>query len=186
MMVDDIIYFSSNLKIKDIDFCDEKKLRGAFHDRLKECYLDPALKLNKMKAAFSAGVLLLSMIDALSRYIITDNDKVGARYKEFLRIYITSDSQVINSFYENFRNGLIHEARIKNCCIFSYDYSEDLFRKEDGILIVNPDALANKLKDILQIVDGELKNDMFLQQQFIERLKVDYEAEVENLKRIRF
>lgn len=182
MMVDDIIYFSSNLKIKDIDFCDEKKLRGAFHDRLKECYLDPALKLNKMKAAFSAGVLLLSMIDALSRYIITDNDKVGARYKKFLRIYITSDSQVINSFYENFRNGLIHEARIKNCCIFSYDYSEDLFRKDAEILIVNPNALANSLTNILQRVDLELKENKILQQQFINRLKDDFKDEVEKLK----
>ncbi|MCX9009527.1 MAG: hypothetical protein OIN66_00255 [Candidatus Methanoperedens sp.] len=133
--VDEQLLFTPGLKYSEIKWDNDDALIEAFKDRVKGFYLDPAKCLNDSeKYAFATGVLCVSTIDLLACITISCNSRtVGMRFKQWLKEHITAfDNSDPNSdiladkFYDEFRNGLVHEGRIKNVGQFSYDKKEEL------------------------------------------------------------
>jgi len=58
------------------------------------------------------------------------------------------------ALYEIFRNGLIHEGRIKAGAQFSYDI-ESTVDEPQGILVINPMRLGHEVERALQICVAE-------------------------------
>jgi hypothetical protein len=104
-------------------------------------YLEPAARCAADRHAFAAGVLLVTCIDALARMRF-NNPKVGDRIKRFAREELRSFSAsgLATRFYEDFRNGLVHEARIKNGGQFSLDIGSTVERVSGRM---RPDSCGN-------------------------------------------
>ena len=190
MRIGDILYFSPNYKFSVLNWDDKKILIDAFKDRVKGFYIKPAEKLNGDKNGFAAGVLCATTIDFLARITI-EADNVGERIERWLRKYITEFNQKVpdnrsrtlaRRFYEEFRNGLVHEGRIKNCGQFSDNFSE-LIHMEDKIMVINPVLLLEEIKTSFETYIDNVENDTSLFHQFRRALIRDFGDDVECAKR---
>ena len=190
MRVNNILLFSPVYKFSDLNWDDKKILIDAFKDRVKGFYIEPAEKLNDDKNAFAAGVLCITTIDFLARITIRANT-VGKRIEQWLGKWITEFSQkdpdnqnitLGKRFYEEFRNGLVHEGRIKNCGQFSDDYSE-LIHMEDRIMVINSALLLEAIKTSFETYMDRVENNTSLFHQFRCVLIRDFGDDVEWAKR---
>jgi len=190
MRVGDILRFSPNYKFSDLRWDDKKALIEAFKDRVRGFYLGPAKKLNEDKNGFATGVLCVTTIDFLAR-IATGIDKVGERFSEWLEASIeafreadpdASGQTLANRFYREFRNGLVHEGRIKNAGQFSYDFKE-LIRVVDGIMVVNPARLLNAMNSSFEKHMDQVEREEFAWHQFRCALIRDFQKDVEYANR---
>jgi len=190
MRIGDILYFSPNYKFSVLNWDDKKILIDAFKDRVKGFYIEPAEKLNDDKNGFAAGVLCVTTIDFLARITIRA-DNVGDRIERWLRKYITKFNQIDSNnrsrtrarrFYEEFRNGLVHEGRIKNCGQFSNNFSE-LIHMEDKIMVINSVLLLEAIKTSFETYMDNVENDTSLFHIFRCALIRDFWDDVEWAKR---
>lgn len=186
MRVGDILYFSPNYKFSVLNWDDKKILVDAFKDRVKGFYIEPVEKLNDNKNGFAAVVLCVTTIDFLARITIRANT-VGDRIERWLRKYITEFNQMDSNnrsrtraqrFYEEFRNGLVHEGRIKNCGQFSNNFSE-LIHMEDKIMVINSVLLLEAIKTSFETYMDNVENDTSLFHQFRCALIRDFGDDVE-------
>lgn len=190
MRVGDILYFSPKYKFSDINWDDKEDLINAFKDRVKGFYIEPAVKLNDDKNGFAAGVLCVTTIDFLARVTI-GSDNVGERIEQWLRRYINKFNQmdpdnrnrtITRRFYEEFRNGLVHEGRIKNCGQFSDNFNE-LIHIEDKIMVINPVLLLEETKTSFETYMDDVESDTSLFHQFRCALIRDFGDDVEWAKK---
>lgn len=86
----------------------------AFEDRVNGFYLKPIEEFNKIGYGFASGIICVTTIDFLARIAI-GSDKVGERLRVWLKDNISANDDLANRFSKDFRNGLVHEGRIKNC-----------------------------------------------------------------------
>ncbi len=176
MKIDDHIYFAPDIKLKDVNLNNKEELLYAFMKRINRFYLSPIKILNKSRLAFSAGILLFSLIDALARYS-SGNKRTGERIKEWLVNNFSISNEVAIRVYDEFRNGLIHESHIKNCGQFCYETTEP-FIIEHNCLIVNPLRLQRAIDTIFQGYMDKLMNDGETYEIFLNNIKQDFESEV--------
>lgn len=119
MRVDDILFFAPEIPFFSVN-PNSPELISQFCARIQSYYLSPALELAERDEAFPAGVLLVAAVDALARYDprCTNSE---TRYTDCLVRELPSfaDFRSAKRFYDDFRCGLVHEARIKNGCEFS-------------------------------------------------------------------
>src|SRR5574341_1198917 len=141
MRLGSILYFAPGIRFDEVDL-DGRRLPEQFRLRMAGFYLEPAQACAQRGFAFAAGVLLVSCIDALAR--LRFDDKVGKRFKEFTTKALPSFSEgdLAERFYDEFRNGLVHEARLKKGAQFSLE-TEATVQQLDGLLLVNPKYLAD-------------------------------------------
>jgi hypothetical protein len=160
MKINNILYFAPGIGFSKVDI-DGPELPDQFKRRVNGFYIEPAQKCVECGYAFAAGVLLVSCIDALAR--IRFGGSVAKRFGRFTREQLQSFSSgdLAGRFYKEFRNGLVHEGRVKNGGQFSLDIGKTVLQS-DGILVVNPKYLAqetssslNSYIDLLQREDAE-------------------------------
>jgi hypothetical protein len=144
MRIEDVLFFAPGIPFYSVD-PSSTALISQFGARIEGYYLAPALKLADSDEAFPAGVLLASGVDALARYDPRCTS-AATRYTDWLASEIPSfsDPQNAKRFYDDFRCGLIHEARIKNGCEFSSAFEETL-HLEDGAMVVNPASFYSEV-----------------------------------------
>ena len=164
MRIGEYLYFSKNIKFKDIDLHNKSSLIDAYEDRLKTFYFTPIDKLNKDNHPFASGVLCVTTIDFLSA-ISTCNPKVGNRFEKWLinniPVFEKKDTHYNKSyakrFYEEFRNGLVHEGHIKRGGQFSYDIN--FVELEGSIMIINPEKLVQFIEEAFSRYLEDIKKD---------------------------
>ena len=190
MRVGDILLFSPKYKFSVLNWDDKKILVDAFKDRVKGFYIDPAEKLNDDENVFAAGVLCVTTIDFLAR-ITMGSDNPGERIERWLKKCITKFNQndpndrsrtIARRFYKEFRNGLVHEGRIKSCGQFSDNFSE-LIHMEDTIMVINPVLLLEAIKTSFETYMDNVENNTSLFHQFRCALIRDFGDDVEWAKR---
>ncbi len=84
---------------------------------------------------------------------------------------------IADRFYCEFRNGLVHEARIKNGGQFSLEQSCTV-NTASGVLSVNPMQLAKEVSDALQQYVATLKSRQSDCRKLLARLKTDFQYEL--------
>jgi len=174
----DILYFSPNYRFDQINWDNKKEVIKAFRDRVMGFYCNPAKILNESKHAFGAGVLCVTTIDFLAK-ITTNLEKVGQRIKKWLTENMRDfDETSAQRFYEEFRNGLVHEGRIKKCGQFSYNFDE-LLHLENDRMIVNPNLLLENIIKSLNSYLIEVQNNDFIFQQFKCALIKNFQEDIE-------
>jgi len=174
MNIGDILYFSPKYRFIELDLDDENNLISAFQDRVEGFYLKPARELKQKEHAFARGVLCVTAIDFLAR-IEQGTDKVRQRFekwfqsnaKEFTGDDPDNPSQLLSRrFYDEFRNGLVHEGRIKNGGQFSYEFEDKLVDVNERIMTVNPSCLLDEIDGALKRYIDKLKKEKFAFQAF--------------------
>jgi len=189
------LYYSPSCKFEDlkkvIDNGDKDKIIIMFKERVKELYLEPARLLiehakedRNMGFVFSAGLICVSVIDFLGRFYMGCPEKdVGSRFICWLLSYMRPpfNGYLAKRFYEDFRNGLVHECRIKNGGEFSLNKGETIKGEVDdnGVryLVVNPEKLLKKLEDGFKNYLDDLQQDEDMFRQFVECLKKDFKED---------
>jgi hypothetical protein len=147
MKIGDILYFAPEIRFGEVDL-DGPGLPGLFGRRVAGFYITPAEDCANRGYAFAAGLLLVSCIDALAR--IRFRDGVAKRFGKFAVDELKSFSApgVADRFYDEFRNGLVHECRLKNGAQFALDTGTTV-EQLAGILIINPKYLAEEVRSAL-------------------------------------
>lgn len=191
MRVGEFLYFSPDFKFADLDWDNQKMLIKAFQDRVFGFYLTPARELSKERYGFACGVLCVIAIDFIAR-IATGEQWDGSRFVGWLKDNIkafdkpnpkNSTQTLASRFYKEFRNGLVHEGRIKNLGQFSYE-KEELVSIDGDVMLVNPELLLVKVEKALEDYFKKLCEDAKIFKQFKNTLKNDFEQEVNRAKRI--
>jgi hypothetical protein len=192
MRIGDMLYFSPKHKFLNLKWDDKKTLTDAFKNRVEGFYIEPTKKLNGDKNWFAVGVMCVTTIDFLARIKTGLLDDVGKRFEDWLRSNIkdfdSSDPDNLSRtlayrFYDEFRNGLVHEGRIKNAGQFSYCFEEELVKVEDGIMVVNPGLLLNAIISSFEKYMHHVENEEFAFHQLRYALIRDFEKDVEYANR---
>ncbi len=186
MKIGEHLYFSPNYKFTELRWDDKSNLIPAFQDRVTGFYLDPVDQLNNTISSFAAGVLCVTTIDFLAA-ITTGIQKTGVRIENWLKSNISTFDKIdpnnksqtlARRFYNEFRNGLVHEGRIKEGGQFSYDF-EELVQVEESVMVVNPMLLATAIREAFKKYIEKVKTDEFAFQSFkasiIQFFRVDIE-----------
>ena len=188
------LYYSPSCKFEDLKKAidnGDKDIIIMFKERVKELYLEPARLLiehakedRNMGFVFSAGLICVSVIDFLGRFYMGCPEKdVGSRFICWLLSYMRPpfNGYLAKRFYEDFRNGLVHECRIKNGGEFSLNKGETIKGEVDdnGVryLVVNPEKLLKKLEDGFKNYLDDLQQDEDMFRQFVECLKKDFKED---------
>ncbi|MCZ7392632.1 MAG: hypothetical protein ABOK23_10970 [Candidatus Methanoperedens sp.] len=181
------LHFSPKYTFKQIEIAlkgnEKSTLIDAFKDRICGFYLGPAQKLCQLNKfyAFAAGVLCVSTIDCLAMISISPN-RVGDRFTQWTQNNIAELNQynLASRFYDDFRNGLVHEGRIKNGAQFSYKYTK-LVEMLKGAMVVNPDILLKKISKSFEDYIGKVERDDIEYKKLTDYLeKFDKELEYAN------
>jgi len=172
MRIGDLLYFGPGLRFDQVDL-DGPELLKQFENRMMGFYIEPAEKCVRCGYAFAAGVLLVSCIDALAR--LRFGDGVGRRFRRFVCQELRSffDDSLTQRFYDEFRNGLVHEARIKNGGQFSLETNTTV-TELGGLLLINPDYLAQEVRAALQSYVTFLSQDDRARERLAQTLRRDH------------
>jgi len=182
MKIDDLLYFAPGVRFDQVDL-NSPKLPEWFRRRVEGFYVRPAKECAHNGHAFAAGVLLVSCIDALSR--LRFGPGVGERFVRFVREELKSFAYGNHAerFYQDFRNGLVHEARIKEGGQFSLEVGTTV-QESDGLILVNPDMLAGELESALESYINLLQTDPKEVRKLVESLKRDLAKDFQFAERI--
>jgi hypothetical protein len=184
MRIGEVLYFAPNHRFADLNFRDSTSIVDAFKARVEGFYLGPARKLVDVNDAFAGGVICVALIDFIARYS-SGSRKVKERFTWWLEANIAEfkakvslKAQTLGSrFYEDFRNGLVHEGRIKNLGQFSKDFRE-LLHLIDGGMIVNPTQLIQKTGEGVSRYCELVRKDKSQFEKLKRRLEIDFQAEI--------
>ncbi len=192
MRIKDAVHFSPNFKVVDVDLSNADEIIEAFNDRFQHYYFEPARLLNESdnndKYAFAAGTILMTTIDAITKLFW--QGQVGERFRRFafdLPGLIRNGrddeykSRFAHKFYDNFRNGLIHEGRIKDSGQFSYTYPT-LETVQAGALVINPAALYSDIEFIYQQFLDKLSRNATFKANFVSNFKLLFQNEFQSFK----
>ena len=96
----------------------------------------------------------------------------GADFRRFARHKLQSfhSGDLAQRLYDEFRNGLAHEARIKNAGEFSFDWPQTV-RLAGGRLCINPAWLLREVEAALEQQIAELAQDEAKREEAAERLR---------------
>ena len=185
MKIGEKLYFAPGITFSDLDLKSGEKLALHYKDRIRGFYIEPAVRSSDAKDAFAAGLILVSAIDAIAwiKYAPRTADRqVGKEFKKFVSAELASftDPKIAERFYQDFRNGLVHECRIKNGGQFSLDHP-DTVKEEDSILSINPRRLADEVEAALLNYVKVLMENEAARAGFLQTVKDEFADELSGL-----
>jgi hypothetical protein len=174
----EILYFAPGVRFSDLDLTGVR-LPSQFRLRIHGFYLEPASSLARSGHVFAAGVLVVCALDALAQ-MKTGSTGVRERITAICRsIPDLAEHDNAAKFCEHFRNGLVHEARIKNGSEFSLEIRRVAVRHRDR-LIVNPALLCSHTVRLLDDFVSTLHRDPRAKAGFCKKLKRTFRHELQN------
>lgn len=174
----DQLYFAPNVRFADLDWTGVR-LPTQFYQRISGFYLKPAIALAQAKHAFASGVLVVCAIDALA-LLITGSSAVRSRITAFcMKIPDLATKRNADMFCEHFRNGLVHQARVKKGSEFDVDLRRVAISDRER-LIVNPLFLAQSVTSLLDAYVDTLHRDPAMKRAFCKKLKRKFRYELQH------
>ena len=179
MRIREHLYFAPDVKFSELDMSGDI-LPDQFKKRIRGYYIDPAIKAAEAGHAFASGLLLVACIDALA-YFETGSEQVSERFRQWCKMHLASfnDDEMSWRLYKDFRNGLVHNARINNGGEFTLE-SDCTVEVEESILSINPLRLAEEVSDALNRYIERLKADDGERACFLARIRSDFKYELNN------
>lgn len=197
MRLDDALFFNSGRKWSEISPDDIENLIDEYEIRIRGFYLHPSFQLlentevhNCKSNGFAIGILLLTAIDAIGTFF--PNRKTKDHYEDSFTEFIKDDEEYkqlsseekdkISKIMANeFRNGLIHNGRIKNGCEFSFE-TPNMFHLVKNTLIVNPKKFHACVDRNISRFFLKIKKDEGLKKLFKSEFTRIYASELEEYK----
>jgi len=204
MKIENKIYFAPGIEFKSVDWNDHQALLEHFKARVYAYYIIPAQRMSEwlqdaekdpfisLGIAFGNGVIGCTTIDFLARVELNTNE-VGSRYTQWLKKYIPEmdnpnpDNQtqtIAYRFYDEFRNGVVHEGHIKNAGQFSLDADPfyppfQVFAFIDHAMVVHPFNLLKTIEAGLHQLCGDLQGDPVKLANFALNLKATFQKDID-------
>jgi hypothetical protein len=180
MKVGDFLYFAPGICFSQVDLSGSQ-LPKQYAARVEGFYLAPAQVLVEGGHGFAAGLLVVTAIDALAR-LSRPEPRVGQRIKSWLRTELRGldAPQYADALYDEVRNGLVHEARLKAGTEFSLEQNS-LVEEGPGILRFNPRLLLGEVREALARLVLKLEADGDARQTFLIRVKDEFIYELQGL-----
>ena len=180
MRIREHLYFAPDVKFSELDISGDI-LPDQFEKRIRGYYIDPAIEAAKAGHAFASGLVWVACIDALAYFQARGSKKGGDRFRIWCEAHLPSfnDDEMSRRFYKDFRNGLVHNARIKNGGEFTLE-SDCTVEVRESILSINPLHLAKEVSDALNRYIALLKADDDARARFLDRICSDFEYELNN------
>jgi hypothetical protein len=153
LKIRDALFFSPKYRFADLDFSKKEVIIEAFRDRIDGYYLASAKALLAQNRAFAAGLITCAAIDALAVYTIGGRS-VHDRFVTWLKRNIPELNEedegdppkvLAERFYEDIRNGLVHECKLMNFVQFDLE-QENLLSFDGPVLMVNPRLLLESVE----------------------------------------
>lgn len=178
----DNVEFAPGIRFSALDLSG-KVLPRQYEVRIREYYLEPARRCAEANHAFASGLLVVSAIDAISRIHFgpnrTQRRRVGVDFQVFARTELPSFRNPAHArvLYEDFRNGLVHEARLKNGAQFQLslgataDFSSDLPR-------IDPAALLGEVGDAFERLVTSIEASQYFQQELVSLTRREFAEEL--------
>ena len=162
MNIGEVLYYAPGIKFTALVNAGDKSLIDAFEKRINGYYLDAADVLNKNKHAFGAGDLCFDAIDAVAGHEFgRKRGQQGERFKKWiskLPDFKKLSWGELEMVYDDFRNGVTHEARIKHAGQFTYEIGRAVYIEENRVMI-NPKILLDQLREeFLNYIDVAKQN----------------------------
>ncbi|MER3421846.1 MAG: hypothetical protein C4293_00075 [Nitrospiraceae bacterium] len=103
------------------------------------------------------------------------------RFKKYVQNELKSfgDSNIAQRLWDGFRNGLAHEARLKNGGQFSLDIAVAVYN-QPPILMVNPLLLLDEVSDALAQLVERLHKASSLRQNLLNQIQSDFACELQD------
>ena len=203
MNIENKVYFAPGIEFKAVDWNDWLGLIEGFKRRVHAYYIAPAYNMRLwlpqakddpailLGVAFGCGVICCTTIDFLAR-VESQIDYVRKRYVDWLIFRIPGmdmidpdnpGQKIADRFYDEFRNGLIHEGRIKKAGQFSinpalFAPSSQIISIVDHAMVVNPFNLLDATIAALDNYSNDLLNDVNLQKKFANFLKTVFTDDI--------
>lgn len=154
MRLEDALFFSPKFKFEDLDLENTEQLIEAFEDRVLRFYFKPADKLHEDFDSFAIGTLTLAAIDFIGYFLYrtSNSDRIKKFCGELKTIKgrpVDEVDEITKRINEDYRNGLIHEGRIKRFGQFGTDIN-CLIEIRDDFSIINPKLLLKEMKALFQ------------------------------------
>ncbi len=141
---------------------DSKKLKRFLKQNYDEFDWIDSANIEKID---DGGTIKISNNSKLILLKLNKSEKTVSINKKVRKLYFTerkSKTEICdyyaNRFYFEFRNGLVHEGRIKNGAQFSYEYTK-LVTMLKGSMVVNPDILLIKISKSFEDYISKVKMD---------------------------
>lgn len=181
------LHFSQNYSYLKVNWDERECLIKAFKDRVETFYIQPAELLSKNELGFAVGILCITTIDFLSKFKFDDGKRLVKWIKEYIDDFNqpnpdNSNQTYADRFYDEFRDGLIHEGRIKNAGQFSYECQE-IVKVKEGVMEVNPKKLLSVIKNFFSNFITQIKEDDEKFLQFENSLKNDFAKEIDLVRK---
>jgi hypothetical protein len=172
MRIGDVLYFSPRFRFSDLDIDDTQKLVEALQDRLMGFYLEPASRLLNTGDAFAAGLLCCAAIDFAA--LCSGDDHPEMWLCKNIRDF-GGDKDLAGKFWKWFRDGLVHEGRVKAFGQFSLEFP-NLLNVVGPALVVNPKLLLEAIQKAFKTYFEEL--DETQSARLMKRLQRYFRAEI--------
>lgn len=133
-------------------------LPNQFYRRIDGFYLQPAVELAQRRHDFASGLLTVCAADALAGFITGASGTRERMIAFFRHIPGLADQETAALFCEHFRNGLVHDARVKGGSEFSVDV-QGVAQRQGERLAVNLCLLAESIRQVLRSYRDRLNRD---------------------------
>jgi len=174
----DIICFSPNYELSRLITAEPIEIADQLERRVEGFYLGPADLLNRKSHSFAAGVLCFVAIDAIARYEVAGGYS-SDRFKKWI-VKLPDFRQLadgeLDLVYEEFRNGLLHEGRIKRAGQFTYKIPKTVLI-ENGVVLINPRVLVDQIRAALELYVEKTKSDRRKLQLLAHAIMKDFEED---------
>lgn len=153
----DCLLFAPGIPFSSVDM-KGGGLPNQFYRRIDGFYLQPAVELAQRRHDFASGLLAVCAADALAGFITGASGTKERMVAFFRHIPGLDEPETAKLFCEHFRNGLVHDARVKHGSEFSVGI-RGVAQRQGTRLAVNPLLLAGGVRRVLQEYRERLHND---------------------------
>lgn len=161
LRISETLYFAPGVTFRALDLT-SPALADQLCARIEGYYLTPAREAAAVGHGFAAGLLAVAAIDALSRLYFGPNRqhrRVGQDFTLFATWLLPSfrDPQAAQILYERFRNGLVHEAGLKEGAQFELGRSATL-EYIGQLPVIDPARLTAEVHAALLVIASEIRH----------------------------
>lgn len=181
MQIGDLTFFAPNIPFEDIDLTG-RHLPDQILARIEGYYLEPAGLCVQAGHAFGAGLLVVTSIDAASRFAHGPNRikrNTGRDFTTYARTRLPSfgTQEAAEMLYDNYRNGLVHEARLKEGCQFSLDIGRTL-STSGRFPVIDAQYLLNEVRGSIHQLVEEMREDEQFQNEVVAYIRQTFASEL--------
>jgi hypothetical protein len=181
--ISETLYFAPGIPFSQLALGGEA-LPEQFGARINGYYLRPAVRAAAAGDGFAAGLLAVVAIDALSRLEFGPN----RRRRRVVRDFVLFARHHLPSFqteghaallYDSFRNGLVHEGRLKNGAQFELGRDTTL-SLVGGLPVIAPDRLVGEVAAALEGMVNQLRSSVNFRRELTTLLRREFAFELQD------